>query len=180
MTREELIAECHSLFRFDATDGFLYRRYAIGGAKEGDRACRHSKRYGYYYVNVRGKTYLAHRIIWEMEIGQIPEGMWIDHIDGDKGNNCLSNLRLSTRSQNLANVPPLPNTRSGVKGVSWNTHAGKWIAKIKINQKRIHLGCFDDVESAEAAYQAKARELFGEFAFSERQRAAQSRQRGKI
>lgn len=58
---------------------------------------------GYRLVKLLGKTYRLHRVIWELHNGAIPDGMEIDHIDGDTNNNKLSNLRLVTKSQNAFN-----------------------------------------------------------------------------
>jgi len=88
----------------------------------------------------------------------------IDHKDGD-GLNCRrSNLRPATVSQNMMNVGPMKNNKSGFRGVCWHKVANKWMAQIKFNGKLIYLGCFVSAEDAARAYDAKAKALFGEFA----------------
>ena len=94
------------------------------------------------------------------------DGMDIDHFDGDGLNNCKSNLRICTRSQNIAHAKkPGHGKSSKFKGVSWHTKGHVFMAQIKINQKSIHLGSFTNEEDAARAYDKKAKELFGDFAF---------------
>jgi hypothetical protein len=93
----------------------------------------------------------------------------LDHINGSKSDNRLSNLREATKAQNGANTRLSVNNSSGYKGVRWHTAAKKWVAKIKINYKSIHLGLFTDIEDAAAAYQAAALKYFGEFAYKDQQ-----------
>lgn len=69
---------------------------------------------GYRKVGFKYKTYLVHRIIWEMHFGNIPKDKIIDHIDGNKLNNKIENLRLVTRSQNSRNRPSYRNGTSGI------------------------------------------------------------------
>ena len=87
-----------------------------------------------------------------------------DHINGDKLDNRRSNLRVCTRSQNMANVGKLKNNSSGFKGIHWHVAGENWIAYIKINGKKRHLGCFADIKEAAQAYNEAAKQLFGEFA----------------
>ena len=76
-------------------------------------------------VQYKGKLYQAHRILWEMFNGPIPEGLVIDHIDGDTWNNSLSNLRVVTSKINSQNQKKRSTNTSGVTGVRWYTQGGK-------------------------------------------------------
>lgn len=87
----------------------------------------------------------------------------IDHIDCDGLNNSRQNIRLCTAAENIRNRRIASNNTSGLKGASWDKHANKWIAHIKINGKAKHLGCFDSKEDAHTAYCKAALELHGEF-----------------
>jgi hypothetical protein len=87
-----------------------------------------------------------------------------DHIDRNPLNNQKANLRKCTFSQNGMNRSKAKNTSSAFKGVSWNNAHKKWVARIMISYKRIHLGEFDEEEKAAQAYDQAATLHFGEFA----------------
>lgn len=90
---------------------------------------------------------------------------WIDHID-DIGLNCQKhNLRKCTNSQNQMNSRPRKNTASKYKGVSKCSEANRWQSQIKLSGKIFYLGIFKDEIDAAKAYDTKAIELFGEFAY---------------
>lgn len=86
----------------------------------------------------------------------------IDHIDGNGLNNCRSNLRPATASQNIANADFKPGV-SGYRGV-WRGRCNRFVARIEFQKKKIHIGTFVSAEEAARAYDSKARELFKEFA----------------
>lgn len=88
----------------------------------------------------------------------------IDHIDGNKLNNCRANLRLATRSFNNANSKPRVGCSSKYKGVAWVKNCRKWWAYINLHGKRTSLGYFNDETEAAMAYDAAAIDMFGEFA----------------
>ncbi|WP_201289399.1 HNH endonuclease signature motif containing protein [Escherichia coli] len=112
----------------------------------GDEAGNIIKSKGYKRVSLKGRTYKVHRIIWEMHNGPIPEGMYIDHIDHNKINNAIWNLRLVTTKGNSHNLPLYCNNKTGYRGVY--IEKGKYRAYIKVDGKSIHLGNFDDIEEA--------------------------------
>lgn len=95
-------------------------------------------------------------------IGQ-SEGFIVDHKSGNTIDNRRANLRHATPSQNTINGAIRKDNTSGIKGVRWNKNLQKWVAEICINGKRIHLGCFDDSDSAREAYRQAAEKLHGEF-----------------
>ena len=88
----------------------------------------------------------------------------IDHINGDKLDNRLSNLRLCNQSENTANAPKRKTNKSGFKGVSWNKRYSKWEAYLTKDYKHIFLGYHDSKESAANAYNVGAVTYFGKFA----------------
>ena len=79
---------------------------------------------GYWQVRLLGERFVQHRIIWELHFGPIPEGMVIDHIDRDKSNNRIENLRCTSQSSNMTNQPQ--RNSSGYKGVYQNQSSGKY------------------------------------------------------
>jgi hypothetical protein len=114
---------------------------------------------GYACRNSMGKLVLMHRVI----MGD--SNMDIDHVDGDRLNNQKSNLRFATRSQNMANSRPHKSSSSKYKGVTWDRYGGKWKAAIMHHGKNYHIGRYSDELEAARAYNEKARELFGEYAY---------------
>jgi len=110
-----------------------------------------------------------HRIIMERMLGDlIPLGYQVDHISGAADgiaarlDNRRENLRLATRSQNQAHKGLAVNNTSLYKGISWNQ--GKWEARIKYGQRRLHLGRYTDAQTAATMYDAAARLLYQDFA----------------
>lgn len=128
------------------------------GRTGGDYAARNSSK-------KLGKSHLIlmHRAIWEHHHGLILKGFEIDHIDGDGLGNRLVNLRTCTRSQNNANQRKTRGL-SSFKGVTWNRNNRLWKAQIQYEGRQINIGHFESETEAARAYDAKARELFGEFA----------------
>ena len=98
------------------------------------------------------------------EIMNFPDGMEIDHINGDKLDNRRENLRICTMGQNRANRGLQRNSSSGYKGVYFEEARNKWRAQIEINNRRLHLGYFNNAEKAAFAYDTAAKKYFGEFA----------------
>lgn len=111
---------------------------------------------------VRSNQGRLHRQIVIKHLGPIPEGMEVDHLDRDRLNNRLSNLRLCSRSENATNYRG--RGASGYRGV-FQTSAGKWQAQIAKGGKRLTLGTFDNKEEAAAAYDEAAKEIHGDHAF---------------
>lgn len=111
---------------------------------------------------LRGKTHgvLMHRMMFM----EIPEGMQVDHINGNKLDNRRCNLRLCTHSENMRNRKHQKGTSSKYKGVYWNKLAGKWQTRIKVKGKLKHLGYFHSEEVAAWAYDMYAKLYFGKFA----------------
>lgn len=88
----------------------------------------------------------------------------VDHIDGNKANNDISNLRWATGSENQANKVISKNNKSGVKGVYWHKRDEKWVARIWIDGVQVCLGNFDGIEDARKARVSAVQKAFGEFA----------------
>ena len=112
-------------------------------------------------INGKGRLLLGHRLAWFIYYSELPN--MIDHKDGNKTNNSISNIRPCTNQENSFNTGKRIDNKSGFKGVTWYKINKKWIASIKHNRKKIHLGCFDCPKEASKVYENKAKELFGEF-----------------
>jgi hypothetical protein len=117
---------------------------------------------GYEQIRYMGKSYLAHRLAWYFVYGHWPDKQ-IDHINGIKTDNRISNLRLATRSENIRNRPAYKNTLSGLKGVYWQSQLKKWQAIIIIDGRGKSLGTFKDKNDASMAYEKAAKERDGDF-----------------
>lgn len=92
------------------------------------------------------------------------ESLDVDHVDGDGLNNRRANLRPASDGQNSANKRLYKNSATGFKGVCVDRETGKYRAYIQVERKWQHLGMFDCPKDAARAYDAAARELFGEYA----------------
>jgi len=105
---------------------------------------------GYLKGTIDGVYYLAHRVIWKIVTGEDPDE--IDHIDGDRLNNALVNLRNVSRSENAKNLPMQTSNTSGIVGVY---QKGKsWAAHIGAGGTTLHLGTFETRREAIAARKA--------------------------
>jgi hypothetical protein len=93
-----------------------------------------------------------------------PEGMHVDHINGDGLDNRRENLRIVTPQQNCANSRKTIMGQSRFKGVAWCAGANKWRAYIAVDRKQQHLGLFADEIAAAEAYDKRAKEVWGEYA----------------
>jgi len=107
---------------------------------------------GHVQIRLDGTLYVAHRLAWLYMTGKFPTNQ-IDHIDGDKTNNKIVNLREATNKQNQENVPLQVNNTSGYRGVSFNKPTRKFRAYVCHNRQQITLGFFKTAE--EAALMAK-------------------------
>jgi hypothetical protein len=152
MSNTRLWEHVVSVLSYDPDTGVFIRK------SNGNVAGTVNYKNGYRYISVKCQRYLAHRLAWFFIHKEWPpEDM--DHINGKRDDNRLINLRLATRSQNLANK--LSGRNTGLpKGVHFMKNRGTWNAKI--NNK--HIGAFRSVEEAAEAYRSEAIRIFGEFA----------------
>lgn len=131
-----------------------YRQYLAGTVVTGGR--------GRVKLRIGGKQVQASRVAWTLLYGPVPEGMEVDHINGDDRDNRPENLRLATYPENGRNRGVQRNNRLGVKGVT-RAKAG-YKAHIKVLGKHTYLGYFSTIEEADQAYKAAADLHFKEFA----------------
>jgi len=123
--------------------------------------CRKAKNLFYAFRSEGRKIVAMHR-----QIMNAPKGLVVDHIDSNGLNNRKSNLRLCTQAQNLHNKRPQHSKMySKYKGVTWVKGCNKWRANICNSGKSIQLGYFIEETVAAVAYDQKAEQLFGEFAY---------------
>jgi hypothetical protein len=120
----------------------------------------------YKVVNLFGYTLQAHRIIYQMlnNLPELPKDSIIDHINGDRLDNRIENLRVCSYSENAFNKSKNRNNTSGYKGAVWSKKMNKWQSTLVINKKAIWLGYFNTAEEAHEAYCKAANEYHGEYA----------------
>lgn len=128
---------------------------------------------GYYQVNLHGdkitKPIRVHRLVALAFIDNPDNKKFVDHIDSNKLNNNVTNLRWATPSENGQNRGIQKNSKSGVKGVFWENKAKKWRSQITIDGIKIHIGYFESIEDAKQSRINKANELFKEFTHTSEQ-----------
>jgi hypothetical protein len=117
---------------------------------------------GYICFRLKGKTYKAHRAIFQMFHGYCPDK--IDHINGIRSDNRIENLRPATDSQNCMNRIVCKSNKLGIKGVNYHKASKKFIAQATLNSKKVYLGVYDTVEEAKTAYDNFIKINHGEFA----------------
>lgn len=115
---------------------------------------------GYVRVSLFGRSWAAHRLIWTMLVSEIPRGMDIDHINGLRNDNRLTNLRVVTRGENNQNVRSArSDNRQGLLGVSVHRRSGLFNARIKVAGVSHSIGYFKTALEAHAAYLHRKREI---------------------
>lgn len=152
-----------SLLDYDLDTGWLIWKQSTSNRVSVGRRAGNVNSLGYRQIMIDGVNYSAHRLIWLHVRGVWPEHE-IDHINGVRDDNRLSNLRSAGRSCNARNAAMQKNNTSGFKGVSWNKQVRKWRARIVVNGVEYPLGDFDQIEMAAAAREKAAHQLHGEFA----------------
>lgn len=140
-----------SVFRYDPATGHLYKRGQ--DTPSGRLATK-----GYRQVFALGKRHMAHRLVWLYFNDEWPPGQ-LDHINRNKDDNRIENLRVVTNQQNQENVALWSNNRSGFRGVSISA-SGVFRADIRVDGKTIHLGTFRSAEDAALARMAAEREYY--------------------
>ena len=134
------------LLDYNADTGEFIWRVSRGKAREGSVAGNVNNN-GYMRIKIYRKEHLAHRLAWLWSFGYFPEHQ-IDHINRDRADNRIENLREVSRSCNLRNSKLSVDNTSGVKGVSWDKIDKRWRAHIKINGKTICLGLHETLIDA--------------------------------
>lgn len=144
-SREELAA----LFDYDPATGALTY-------KDGTPALTRLHGKGYLCGQVNGVTFYAHRIIWKLLHDEEPPQ--VDHRNGNRADNRKRNLKAASFAINAKNAAKRRDNTSGHCGVSWNKRLGKWVAYIRGDGQRIHLGYFTNKRTAAKVRRIKARE----------------------
>ena len=152
LTKEYL----HQIFEY--RNGGLFWKINKQKIQAGNKAGTVSYSRPYVRITLNGKKYQEHRLVFLMFNGFLPKQL--DHINGLKNDNRIENLRICTQSQNQFNIKP----KNLCKNVSVYKKTGKWQVQLKINQKTIHFGYFDDLELADLVAHEARDKYHGKFA----------------
>ena len=133
---------------FDYRDGSLFWKVSTTNSVcVGQKAGTSVNDSGYHIVGIGGKTHRLHRIIFLYHHGYSPKN--VDHINGDRANNSIENLRPADDFQNSRNSKISKRNKSNVKGVCWANHVNKWMVQVRQGNSKKYLGLYDDIELAE-------------------------------
>ena len=172
MTTEQLIVgatgfpsqeELRRSFYYNNGDLFFYPFQGTRNrwSRLSNRKIGHKNKDGYFVCQWKHKIMYLHRMIFMYHHGYLPEQ--IDHIDGNKSNNKIDNLRAADNSLNMHNTTKRVDNTSGVKGVWFSKRDNKWVAEFQFRGKKIHVGAFIDIEEAEIMIQQKRQSVVKEF-----------------
>jgi hypothetical protein len=160
LTQERL----QELFTYDPKTGWFRNRFSRGRACINCRAGAEAG-HGYRRIIIDYNKYYEHHLAWFYTTGEWPGE--IDHIDGNRSNNAIANLRLCDRTENCFNTPRSAGG-SGLRGAYLDKRTQRWYSHIQVRRKVEHLGMFDTAEEAHAAFMAAVERYHGEFAFHNR------------
>lgn len=154
IARPELTAEkLRELLHYDPDTGIFTRKVSTSHNAKAGAVAGSQDGLGYLLIKVLSRPYKAHRLAWLYMNGTWPK-LDIDHINRNRSDNRIANLREVTHKQNHQNRSKSSNNTSGHPGIYWDKQKSKWRAKIEHNQKQIHLGYFTDIEEALSARKA--------------------------
>jgi len=154
--------EAHKYFTYK--DGILYWKEKPSPKARvtvGTKAGALTKQ-GYVRLQLNGKKYRAHRVIYLMHYGETPSVL--DHMDSNKSNNKIENLRPATPSENGCNQKTRSDSKSGIKGVCWHERLNKWYTQIQLEGKKRYLGVYKDLQEAQSVVEDARVKLHGVYA----------------
>jgi hypothetical protein len=160
MTKPRIVTEedlQEMVRRYDLVDGKLYYKETVSNRVKKGLEAGYNNSYGYKVVQIKGREFRVHRIIYYLHYGIWPGDFQVDHIDGDKLNNKPENLRLVTHKQNNRSYKkPTKGASSKYRGVCWDKKSNKYRAQIHHNKKVINLGRFTCEKEAALTYNIAA------------------------
>lgn len=149
-------------FLFDYKDGQLIWKFTLGSKSPKGNVAGSLRHDGYIKVGISGKIYLIHRLIFMYHHGYFPE--YVDHINRNRQDNRIENLRAANKSQNCQNAKTPKSNVSGIKNVSWSKKLKKWRVQLRVKRQTINVGYFKDLELAELVAQEARTKHHKEFA----------------
>lgn len=169
-TNQDMTERLREFLSYDPEAGvFLWKAVPSQRVKVGSVAGSRNGN-GYWKIGLDGRKHYAHRLAWLFVHGEWPADE-IDHVNGIRDDNRLTNLRQATHAENCQNLSMNGKNRSGHPGVSWCARDRKWRADIKIHGRTRYIGYYDSIEDAIAARKAAKAEVHS---FSPRDRLPQA------
>jgi len=149
----------HNIFVYNSYTGNLYWKYTVSNKAIGGHVAGTLKQTGYIEIQYHKKRYYAHRIIYEMHVGLIPEGYVIDHINKNRSDNRLKNLRCIPHYINLHNQQISKRNTSNYIGIHRDHKREMWVAKKTVKGELIFKKYFKDIEVAALALENVTKNL---------------------
>lgn len=160
LTQERL----QEVYEYNPDTGlFTHKRHGRRGRAPKNAVAGYIMKTGYVGMCIDRRKYLAHRLAWLYVYGAFPDGE-IDHVNLNRADNRLVNIRVCNRAQNEHNTLAHKDNMCGVKGVTYRKARNKYVAQICIEGKNTYIGIYDTLDDAANAYAESARKLRGEFA----------------
>ena len=157
------VSMLRQIFNCDPVIGVVYWKIARKNVMAGDIAGHLCKSTGYEKITFNRRGFKSHRVIWALVHGEWPE-LEVDHINGDRSDNKISNLRLASHVENIRNMKTRKNKKCVLKGVTpYKNQTNKFVAQIRIDGKQQKLGVFSTEQEAHNAYCDVAAKFFGRF-----------------
>ena len=151
-------ARLKELVLYDETTGKFFALVSRGNIKAGSELT--GEKEDYRQIHIDGKNYYAHRLAWLYVYGEMPSQL-VDHIDGDKTNNRITNLRVVSSVENARNAAKKKGCASKYRGVSWSH--GVWVAYIRVDGSLKRLGASKREEHAAMMYDIASLKYHGEY-----------------
>ncbi|AVC42602.1 Fis family transcriptional regulator [Achromobacter xylosoxidans] len=148
---------------YDPATGILTRKVTLAGNAKAGQQITGKNSSGYIQCVINTKFYYGHRLAWQLHYGEPPNGI-VDHINGNKSDNRISNLRIASSLGNVHNAALRKDNKSGVKGVFWDATRGRWRASVSLAGREVFSQIFESKEDAILAVRAARKQLHGSFA----------------
>jgi hypothetical protein len=158
------IQRLKEVLRYEPATGKFYRVGRSDQRTRSDKPAGALNTSGHRQIKIDGGFWLAHRIAWAFHYGEDPGDREVDHINGNRDDNRIENLRLATLEQQGGNRKVHRSNSSGHPGVHWSKKEGKWLAYIGGATGRRRLGLFKSKQEAVKVRRRAAEERWGEYA----------------
>ena len=153
----------HELFDYDSDTGNLIRKVTTSHNAKAGSVAGTNKWNGYRDINVQNTLYKQHRLVYVWHHGDIPDGYEIDHLDNNRSNNKIENLKAIPHKDNHRKMLQRRDNKSGVTGVRWSEAKKRWVVDLQVNYQVVYIGVFKNKDDAiEARRQANIKYGFAE------------------